>query len=196
MSTVDADKFQELAASLASAFSVLPSGGSTIKSDGILVGSGASQLNELSDYYNNMGMNSEGDVELDKESNTVDVAYEKVQEEGLEQSEKMADTIQAALDMSNVDSSQVEITTTSQYVMLSLSSGILFDSGKADLKAEAISVVDKVADALMSTVFHQQDVVRLFRLLQMRQQKEGHRTDALRLRYIICSIVSSSIIYK
>jgi len=141
MSTVDADKFQELAASLASAFSVLPSGGSTIKSDGILVGSGASQLNELSDYYNNMGMNSEGDVELDKESNTVDVAYEKVQEEGLEQSEKMADTIQAALDMSNVDSSQVEITTTSQYVMLSLSSGILFDSGKADLKAEAISVV-------------------------------------------------------
>ena len=82
-------------------------------------------------------MNSEGDVELDKESNTVDVAYEKVQEEGLEQSEKMADTIQAALDMSNVDSSQVEITTTSQYVMLSLSSGILFDSGKADLKAEA-----------------------------------------------------------
>ena len=138
MSTVDADKFQELAASLASAFSVLPSGGSTIKSDGILVGSGASQLNELSDYYNNMGMNSEGDVELD----------EKVQEEGLEQSEKMADTIQAALDMSNVDSSQVEITTTSQYVMLSLSSGILFDSGKADLKAEAISVVDKVADAV------------------------------------------------
>ena len=134
MSTVDADKFQELAASLASAFSVLPSGGSTIKSDGILVGSGASQLNELSDYYNNMGMNSEGDVELDKESNTVDVAYEKVQEEGLEQSEKMADTIQAALDMSNVDSSQVEITTTSQYVMLSLSSGI--------------SVVDKVADAV------------------------------------------------
>ena len=148
MSTVDADKFQELAASLASAFSVLPSGGSTIKSDGILVGSGASQLNELSDYYNNMGMNSEGDVELDKESNTVDEAYEKVQEEGLEQSEKMADTIQAALDMSNVDSSQVEITTTSQYVMLSLSSGILFDSGKADLKAEAISVVDKVADAV------------------------------------------------
>lgn len=60
----------------------------------------------------------------------------------------MADTIQAALDMSNVDSSQVEITTTSQYVMLSLSSGILFDSGKADLKAEAISVVDKVADAV------------------------------------------------
>ena len=74
MSTVDADKFQELAASLASAFSVLPSGGSTIKSDGILVGSGASQLNELSDYYNNMGMNSEGDVELDKESNTA-VSY-------------------------------------------------------------------------------------------------------------------------
>lgn len=83
MSTVDADKFQELAASLASAFSVLPSGGSTIKSDGILVGSGASQLNELSDYYNNMGMNSEGDVELDKESNTVDVAYEKYRKKGL-----------------------------------------------------------------------------------------------------------------
>ena len=222
---------------------MLPSGGSTIKSDGILVGSGASQLNELSDYYNNMGMNSEGDVELDKESNTVDVAYEKVQEEGLEQSEKMADTIQAALDMSNVDSSQVEITTTSQYVMLSLSSGILFDSGKADLKAEAISVVDKVADAVkiyddntISIEGHTDNVpqntaqypdnmvLSMYRAYSVytyfvdtkgfnvnsisstgrgeavpvasNATAEGHRTDALRLRYIICSIVSSSIIYK
>ena len=49
---VDAEKFQEVAASLASSFSVLPAGGSAITDEGILVGSGASQLTELSTYYN------------------------------------------------------------------------------------------------------------------------------------------------
>lgn len=148
MSSVDADKFQELAASLSSAFSVLPSGGSALKADGILVGSGASQLNELSDYYNNMGLNNEGQIEQDKESNTIEEAYDKIQQEGLQQSEQMADVIESILEKENIGSSQVEITATSQYVMLSLSSGILFDSGKAELKAEAIPVVDKVAEAV------------------------------------------------
>lgn len=147
MSTVNEDKFQELAASLASAFSVLPSGGSAMKSEGILVGSGASQLNELSDYYNNMGLNSEGNLEQNEEEQKFEEAYEQIQEEGLEQSEQMADTIQASLELANV-ASEVEITSTSQYVMLSLSGGVLFDSGKAELKQEAVSLVDKVADAV------------------------------------------------
>lgn len=63
MSTIDAQKFEEIAASLSSSFSVLPQGGSSVKNDGILVGSGASQLTELSTYYNNMGLNSDGDFD-------------------------------------------------------------------------------------------------------------------------------------
>lgn len=146
MSSLDADKFQQVAASLAARFSVLPSGGSAMKSEGVLVGSGASQLNELSDYYNNMGLNSEGEMSQE-ENNSYEEMYEKLQQEGLEESEKMAEQIQSALEASNI-ASQVEVASTSQYVMLSLSGGVLFDSGKAELKPDAVSIIDKVADAV------------------------------------------------
>ena len=62
MSTVDSQKFEEIAASLSSSFSVLPSGGSALSKEGILVSSGASQLNDLSTYYNNMGLNTDADM--------------------------------------------------------------------------------------------------------------------------------------
>ena len=48
MSNIDSQKFEEIAASLSSSFSVLPQGGSALSKEGILVSSGASQLNELS----------------------------------------------------------------------------------------------------------------------------------------------------
>ena len=50
MSNIDSQKFEEIAASLSSSFSVLPQGGSALSKEGILVSSGASQLNELSNY--------------------------------------------------------------------------------------------------------------------------------------------------
>lgn len=142
MSTVDAEKFQQMAASLASSFSVLPSGGSTLKDDGILVSSGVSQLNALSDYYNNVGLNAEGDV-----SQEVEDAYEKVEKEGLAESEQMADIIESALEEKNI-ADQVEVTATSKYVELSLNGGILFDSGRDELKEEAVSIIDRVADVI------------------------------------------------
>ena len=46
MSNVDAEKFQQVVASLQSSFSILPAGGATI-GDGQMVGSGISQLKEL-----------------------------------------------------------------------------------------------------------------------------------------------------
>ncbi len=142
MSTVDAAKFEELAASLAATFSVLPAGGSTIGDAGVLVNSGASQLNSISEYYNNVGLNTEGEV-----TEEVSSAYEEVQRESLEQSEEMAEQIQQALEENNI-STEVEVVATSRYVLLNLSSGILFDSGKADLKPEAVSIIDRVADSI------------------------------------------------
>ncbi|MGN0328252.1 MAG: flagellar motor protein MotB [Lachnospira sp.] len=142
MSTVDAQKFEEIAASLSSSFSILPSGGSALSSEGILVSSGASQLNDLSTQYNNMGLNTEGDF-----SEEVQSAQEEVEKEGLEESEAMAEQIEKILQSQNV-SDQVEVTTTSKYVMLNLSGGILFESGKADLTAEAVSLLDSVSMAI------------------------------------------------
>ena len=142
MSTIDAQKFEEIAASLSSSFSVLPQGGSSVKNDGILVGSGASQLTELSTYYNNMGLNSDGDFD-----NKIEDAKEEMEKKGLEESEKMADKIEQTLENQNV-SDQVEVTATSKYVMLNMNGGILFDSGKAELKSEAVTLLGKVADAI------------------------------------------------
>ena len=112
MSNIDSQKFEEIAASLSSSFSVLPQGGSALSKEGILVSSGASQLNELSNYYNNMGLNNDGDMSQDVQN-----AY--------------------------------EVTAYSKYVMLNVSGGILFNSGKSELTSEARSLLDKVADALI-----------------------------------------------
>ncbi len=61
MSSVDAEKFEKVAASLNASFSIFSAGGSALTDEGILVGSGATQLNDLSSYYNNMGLNTDGE---------------------------------------------------------------------------------------------------------------------------------------
>ncbi len=142
MSTVDAQKFQEIAASLSSTFSVLPSGGSTIKDDGILVSSGASQLSNLSTYYNSVGLSEEGEV-----SQEVEDAKSELEKEGMAESENMAEQIEGALEEKNLGD-VVEVTATSKYVVLNMNGALLFDSSKAELKADAISIIDRVADVL------------------------------------------------
>ena len=37
---------------------------------------------------------------------------------------------------------------TSEYVLLNLNGGVLFDSGKAEVKSEAVSILDRVADSI------------------------------------------------
>ena len=143
MSNIDSQKFEEIAASLSSSFSVLPQGGSALSKEGILVSSGASQLNELSNYYNNMGLNNDGDMSQDVQN-----AYEEIEKEGLEQSENMAEEIVDKLTASGV-ADYVDVTAYSKYVMLNVSGGILFNSGKSELTSEARSLLDKVADALI-----------------------------------------------
>ena len=56
MSTIDAEKFQEVIASFSSSYNILD-GGATGIDDGMLIASGASQLTELSEYYSTMGKN-------------------------------------------------------------------------------------------------------------------------------------------
>lgn len=142
MSTVDAQKFQKVAASLSATFSVLPAGGSAISDEGVLISSGVSQLNDLSVEYSNMGLNTEGEANEEIKS-----AYEKVEQSGLSESEQMADNIQQQLEQSQI-ASDVDVTATSKYVMLNINGGILFDSGKAEIKDDALKVIDKVADAV------------------------------------------------
>ena len=133
MSTVDSQKFEEIAASLSSSFSVLPQGGSAISKEGILVSSGASQLNDLSTFYNNMGLNNDGNMSQDIQN-----AYDEIEKEGLEQSESMAQEIKDKLTASGV-ADQIEVTAYSKYVMLNVNGGILFALPGSNVKQKDFS---------------------------------------------------------
>ena len=110
MSSVDAEKFEKVAASLNASFSIFSAGGSALTDEGILVGSGATQLNDLSSYYNNMGLNTDGEFTEEVKS-----AQEQIEKEGLKESENMAEQIENNLKSAGVDN-QVEVTATSKYV--------------------------------------------------------------------------------
>ena len=64
MSTVDQVKYAELVASLSNSFSIF-SGGAQAIGEGKLVSSGATQLNNLDEYYSDMGKAAESENEDD-----------------------------------------------------------------------------------------------------------------------------------
>lgn len=142
MSSVDAQKFNEVVASLQSSFSILPSGGSTI-GEGEMVGNGISQLKELDVYFNEaMTSNSNGDGDEKTEGNS---DYLKEFEDAANQeSEKMAEEIEAELNKAGL-SEEVNVEFNEQYVLLTLNGAILFQSGSADIQSEAKPIIKKIA---------------------------------------------------
>ena len=139
-STVDAEKFQEIAQSLAQSFSIL-NGGQTGIGQGVLIASGASQLTQLSEYYTELGKNEDG------ESDSVTYAKLELEKEQLKESTKMSENIERELENKGISSS-VEVQTTTHYVQLTLKGSLLFDSAKADLKPEAKELLKQVAEVL------------------------------------------------
>ncbi len=134
MSTVDAEKYEQVAASLASSFSILSGGGSAI-GEGVLISSGVSQLSDLDQYFTSMGKNEDGDVELDEKT--------KYETEALAESEKMAEQIEQMVAESGIEEN-VEIDFNSRYVLLTLNGAFLFDSGSAQIREDSISLMDKI----------------------------------------------------
>lgn len=144
MSTVDAEKFQQVVASLQSSFSIFTSGGASI-GEGQLISSGVSQLEMLDAYYHQMA-NSESDTDMtgnEGETETEVNVEEAYKEEALAESEQMAEEIEEAIAQYGVQD-QVEVDFNAEYVCLDLNGTLLFDSGKAELKTEAYTLLDKI----------------------------------------------------
>lgn len=138
MSTIDAQKFELIAASFSQTFSIFDAGASAI-GDGILVSMGVSQLNELDDYINSTGRDAEGDtIPEDLES-----AAEMMEEAKLQESEELASEIEEALEEKNLDK-EVDIEFTAQYVQLTLNGALLFDSGSVEIKEEALPLMNQL----------------------------------------------------
>ena len=150
MASMDAAKFEEVAASFSSAFSVF-SGGEMAIGKGALIGDGVSQLTELSSYVTSMGLAQSGEDSDSEETKVGEMEQQELMEaaekEQLEASEKLAEKIEQALDAGEIDN-LVSLNYTSQYVQLTIQGSILFDSGKTEIKEDAIPVIDKVGQIL------------------------------------------------
>ncbi len=166
MSTIDEAKLNEIIASMSSSFSVFSSGATSI-GEGILISNGVSQLNELAEYINSTGAAAESDSESDqiqvydtqsggKEDTTatedaqamsIEEAAEQIEAASLRSNEELAEVIGEAVSESQL-SDQIDVTFTSQYVMLTMKGSILFAPGSATLNEDCKPVLDKVATIL------------------------------------------------
>ena len=134
MSTVDAKKFEEIAASFSQTFSVFSSGALSI-GDGMLVSNGVSQLNELDEYINSTGKEAESEEDVE--------AFDEVAKAKMEESEELEEKISEAIAEADMEG-LMQVDYTSNYVQITLNGSLLFDSGRAELSEEANAVLDQV----------------------------------------------------
>lgn len=145
MSNVDEVKYAELVASLSNSFSVFSGGQSSI-GEGSLISSGATQLSNLDQYYTDMGKAAESQNENDPES---EYEEQKMQQKKKATEEVYSDVVESAENGRVSDA--IDITMDDEgynYVMISLSGGVLFESGSADIQRGAKDILSRVGDIL------------------------------------------------
>lgn len=147
MSTVDAEKFQMVIASLQSSLSIMPAGSMSI-GEGEMVGNGISQLPNI-DVFFETSSGEDGDFQGGKTEETeteTDVA-EQYKEQALAESEQMAEQIEQQIEAGGLQN-QVEVDFNAEYVKLTLNGAILFDSAKANIREDAQPLIAKIGTIL------------------------------------------------
>ena len=167
MSSTDTEKFQEVIASIQSSFSIFSQGGTSI-GEGQMISSGISQLEMFDDYFNsvhdgddeqyekegaseneNEGQQSEDGSATNEGTDvangvSVEEAKEALKEAGASESESIADQIEQKLTEYGMQD-QVEVDFNANYVMITINGALLFESGKAELTEDALTIVDNLA---------------------------------------------------
>ena len=170
MSSTDTEKFQEVIASIQSSFSIFSSGGTSI-GEGQMISSGISQLEMFDDYFNSVhdgddeqyekeGLSdsqNEGELQNDGSAESqgdvssngvsVEEAQEALEEAGAGESESIAEEIEKQLANYGLQD-QVEVDFNANYVMITINGALLFESGKAVLTEDALSIVDNLSKIL------------------------------------------------
>ena len=149
MSSVDVAKFEEIAASLNASFSIFDSGAPAI-TEGGLISSGVSQLNQLDNYHTSMGTNQdETDTDTDITDEELKDKYDEMQSDKTEElGGKVEEDLEAEGLLSGEYEGFIDMEITSQYVTLTLNGSVLFDSGKAYIKNDATVFINKLGDVL------------------------------------------------
>lgn len=152
MSNIEEDKLAAFVAAMNNTFNIFD-GGSTAIGDGMLVSNGVSQLNELDKYINSTGKtaDSETDGERFEDFDLSDISQEQIEqfleEKQLQANEELAEMVGETL-AENRLGDEVDVSFTAQYVQLSMSGALLFDSGRAELKEDAKQVLRKLGGVL------------------------------------------------
>ena len=145
MSSIDANKWNEMAAAMSNSTFSIFNAGSTAIGEGILISNGVSQLNDLDEYISNAGRNADSETDSDnfEKYDSAAALEEALNEKNLQSNEELSETVQEALAEDNL-ADQVSVSFTAQYMQLSMKGALLFDSGSAALKDQSKPVLDKV----------------------------------------------------
>lgn len=146
MSSIDVAKYEEVAASLSSSFSIFSGGKSSI-GEGQLISTGVSQLNDLDKYYQEIGKASE--EEEVKDSDPMKQYKDKLNAEKKTEVEKLYEEVMDVTENNKLDQHvKVTIDKNYSYICLTLNGSILFDSGSADIVDSAIPILSRIGDIL------------------------------------------------
>lgn len=147
MSSVDEEAFADIAASFNNSFSIF-SGGAKAIGEGMLVSQGASQLDNLSEYFNEMGAAGE-DESMEDGTGSMEEYKEQLSKEQKEAIETIYEEVVEATEQKNIeDSVEVAVDEGYQYVRIVMNGAILFDSGSEQIKKDAIPILNKIGDIL------------------------------------------------
>ena len=159
MSTVDADKYEQLVTSMSEKINIFDGGGNSI-GEGPFVTVGTLQPVAISQYFNEFATSGSSDDDQNSNQSSesgnqpIDESTQKKVEEKMaaEQKERTKALYQEVTEAAKKSNIEDEITINTdknnQYVQISLNGGILFDSGAAELKNSAKTLLGKVGDIL------------------------------------------------
>ncbi len=149
MSNIEESKIAEFVAGMNNTFSIFD-GGATAVGEGILISNGVSQLNELDQYISSSGKTADSTTDgedFEEYERSPEQLEELLTEEKLRQNEELAESVEETIREQQLGDA-VSLSFTAQYVQLSMSGALLFDSGSAQLKEESKAMLDKVGAVL------------------------------------------------
>lgn len=174
MSTVDADKYEQLVTSMTESINIFDKGGSSI-GEGAFVSSGTDQLISVEQYFNEYENPGESKEVKEDASKRTDVegnpqpndspdeeplnAEQQYQAKKAAEQKAKADELYGRVNddanRQNVeDKININIDKDNQYVQISLNGALLFDTGEVDIKKSVLPLMSKVGDILKQYSTH------------------------------------------
>lgn len=150
MSTVDADKYEQLVTSLSERVDIFDGGGKAV-GEGAFISSGTSQKISMEEYFNEFENSGEDPKTADdtSELSEEEKYKQKMAEELKQRTEELYEEVTQKTEEKDIqDMVSVNMDEQYQYVQISLNGAILFDSGSDEINRSAMGILSKVGDIL------------------------------------------------